>query len=61
MFYNFVEFIILLYTFLVNSLAQYKGHIICLISFSKFLDVFMLLFVHELLVILSPSPLVAFI
>ena len=39
MFYNFIEFIILLYTFLVISFSQYKKYIICLISFSKFSDV----------------------
>ena len=42
LFYNFVEFIILLYTFLVMSFAWYKEYIICLIclvSFSKFSDV----------------------
>ena len=37
--YNFIEFIILIYTFLVISFAQYKEYIICLISFSKFSDV----------------------
>ena len=37
--YNFVEFIILMYTFLVISFAQYKEYIICLISISKFSDV----------------------
>ena len=39
LFYNFIEFIILLYTFLVIFFARYKEHIICLISFSKFSDV----------------------
>ena len=39
LFYNFIEFIILLYTFLVISFAWYKEYIICLISFSKFSDV----------------------
>ena len=38
-FYNFIEFMILLYTFLVNSFALYKKYIIFLISFSKFSDV----------------------
>ena len=38
LFYNFIEFIIFLYTFLVNSFAWYKEYIICLISFSKFSD-----------------------
>ena len=38
LFYTFIEFIILLYTFLVISFAQYKECIICLISFSKFSD-----------------------
>ena len=37
--YNFVEFVILLYTFLVVSFACYREYIICLISFSKFSDV----------------------
>ena len=37
--YNFIEFIILLYTFLVTSFSRYKEYIICLISFSKFSDV----------------------
>ena len=39
LFYNFIEFIILLYTFLVISFARYKEYIIYLISFSKFSDV----------------------
>ena len=39
LFYNFIEFIILLYTYLVFSFARYKEYIICLISFSKFSDV----------------------
>ena len=39
LFYNFIEFIILLYTFLVISFARYKEYMICLISFSKFSDV----------------------
>ena len=38
-FHNFIEFIVLLYTFLVISFARYKEYIICLISFSKFSDV----------------------
>ena len=37
--YNFIEFIMLLYTFLVISFARYREYIICLISFSKFSDV----------------------
>ena len=36
LFYNFIDFIILLYIFLVISLSRYKEYIICLISFSKF-------------------------
>ena len=36
LYYTFIEFIILLYTFLVISLAQWKE---CMISFSKFSDV----------------------
>ena len=39
LFYNFIEFIILLYTFLVFSFARYKKYMICLISFNKFSDV----------------------
>ena len=39
LFYNFIEFIILFYTFLVISFAPYKECIICLISFSTFSDV----------------------
>ena len=39
LFYNFIEFIILLYTFLVTSFSQCKKYVICLISFSKFSDV----------------------
>ena len=38
MYHIFTEFIILLYTFLVISFAQYKAYI-CLISFSKVSDV----------------------
>ena len=40
LFYNFVELIVLLHTFLVISFAQYKEYIICMISFSIFSDVF---------------------
>ena len=36
LFYNFIEFIILLYNFLAISFAQHKEYIICLISFSNF-------------------------
>ena len=39
LFYNFIEFIILSQTFFVISFGRYKEYIICLISFSKFLDV----------------------
>ena len=39
LFYNSIEFVILLYAFLVISFARYKECIICLISFSKFSDV----------------------
>ena len=39
MYYIFIEFIMLLYTFLVISFARYKEHIIFLISFSNFPDV----------------------
>ena len=39
LFYNFIEFIILLHTLLVISFARYKEYIIFLISFSKFSDV----------------------
>ena len=39
LFYNFIEFIILLYTFLVTSSTLYKKYMISLISVSKFLDV----------------------
>ena len=35
---DFMEFMKLLYTFLVTSFAQYREYIICLISFSKFSD-----------------------
>ena len=38
LFYNFIEFIILLYNFLVISFARYKEYIIFLNSFSKFSD-----------------------
>ena len=37
--YNFFEFIILLYTFLIIYFAPYKEYMICLISFSIFWDV----------------------
>ena len=36
LFYNFIEFIKLLYTFLVISFSRHKEYMICLISFSKF-------------------------
>ena len=39
LFYNIIEFIILLYTFPVIFFARYKKYITCLISFSKFPDV----------------------
>ena len=39
LFYNFIEFIILLYTFLVICFAGYIEYIICLILFSKFSDI----------------------
>ena len=35
LFYNFIDFIILLYTFFVISFYRYKEYMICLISFSK--------------------------
>ena len=63
--YNLIEFILLLYTFLVNSFARYKKCMICLISFSKLSDVLPAFFVQELLTmlhiclgvnILSPFP-----
>ena len=38
LFYNFIEFIILLHTFLVISIARYKEYMACLISFGKFSD-----------------------
>ena len=37
--YNFIEFIMLSYTFLVISFARYKEYMICLILFSKISDV----------------------
>ena len=39
LFYNFIEFMILLYTILVLSFCWYKEYIICLILFNKFSDV----------------------
>ena len=39
LFYNFIEFIILLYTVLGFSFTRDKEYIICLTSFSKFSDV----------------------
>ena len=38
LYYNFTEFIILLYTFLVISFTRYKKYMICHISFNKFSD-----------------------
>ena len=38
-FFNFIKFIILLYTFLVTSLSRYKEYMIWCTSFSKFSDV----------------------
>ena len=38
-YYTFIEFIILLYTFLVISFDRCKEYINCLISFNKFLEV----------------------
>ena len=70
-FYNFVEFVILLYTFLVISFARYKEYMICLISFSKFLDISLAFTCASTIGnlwsiclgvnILSPLPFVAFI
>ena len=48
LFYNFITFIILLYTFLVISFTAYKDCMIWWISFSKFPDV---LLVQELLLV----------
>ena len=39
LFYNFIEFIVLLYTFLVISFAPHKEYMVCLISVRKFSDV----------------------
>ena len=39
MYYIFIEFILLLYNFLVFSFAWYKGYMICLTSFRKCFDV----------------------
>ena len=39
MYYNFIEFIISMYTSLIISFARYREYIICLISFSKFSDI----------------------
>ena len=36
LYYNYIQLIILLYTFLSISFAQYKQYMICLISFRKF-------------------------
>ena len=38
LFYNFIEFIMLLYTFLVIYFAWYRKYTICLVSSSKILD-----------------------
>ena len=38
LFYNFIKFIISIYTFLVITFARYKKYIICLISISEFSD-----------------------
>ena len=63
--YNFIEFIILLYTFLVIFCARYKEYMIFLISFSKLSDVLTVFTcasaIGNLWGILSPSPFVAFI
>ena len=39
LFYNFIEFIIFLYTFLVTSFSLYKEYMICLTLFRQFSDV----------------------
>ena len=62
--YNFIEFVILLYSFSVIPFAQYEEYIICLISFSKFSDVLPtctsavgnLLIICLVVNIFSPSP-----
>ena len=38
--YNFIEFIILLYTFFVTSFARFKDYMSCLILLSNFSDSF---------------------
>ena len=43
LFYNFIEFVILLYTFLVIYFARCREYIICLISLSKLSDVLLAL------------------
>ena len=39
LFYNFFDFVIVLYTFLVNSFALYEQYVICLILLGKFSNV----------------------
>ena len=39
LYHNFIEFMILLYTFLVTSFARYKEYIIWRVLFSKFSNV----------------------
>ena len=39
LYYKYIEFIILLYNYLLISFAQYKKYVICVVSFSKFSDV----------------------
>ena len=50
LFCNFIEFIILLHTFLTISFSLYKEYMTCLISFSKSSDVLPALLAQELLV-----------
>ena len=51
LFYNFIEFMILLIYFLESSFSRCKEYIICLISFSNFQMYYLILLVLVLLVI----------
>ena len=46
-----MEFVLLLYTFLVISFSQHKEYMTCLIPFSNVSDILLLLITPDLLVI----------
>ena len=56
LFYNFIEFIMLVHTFLAISFVRYKEYVICLISFSTFFVQVLLAIFEAFVNILIPLP-----